>query len=345
MIGAGFNTHWTELAFMGSAMRADRLLSLLLLLQTHGRMTADNLAAELEVSARTVYRDIDALSAAGVPVYAERGPGGGCSLLESYRTTLTGLTEAQVRALFMLAIPAPLSQLGVGQELKVALLKLVSSLPPARRADEEWVRQRFHLDSNWWFQSEEAVPHLKAIHTAVCSDQRLVLSYRLPFGTRNDQLVDPYGLVAKAGVWYLVYSHLGNLLVQRVSKIIQLRVTNERYERPPGFDLAAFWKCWCEEYEAKRQAYRVTIRVSPEMLAQLPEHLGESAVGLAAEAGPADAAGWVSTSLCFDSFWSARDHILALGGAVQVVEPEALRRSVADLAEQIVSVYRDDKAA
>src|SRR5512136_703550 len=136
-------------------MRADRLLSLLMLLQARGRMTAQELAAELEVSERTIYRDINALSASGVPVYAESGPGGGCALLDSYRTNLTGLDQDEVRALFMLSIPAPLDQLGVSQELRTALLKLSAALPDTRRGDEERTRQRIHLDSTWWFQPEE----------------------------------------------------------------------------------------------------------------------------------------------------------------------------------------------
>lgn len=145
-------------------MRADRLLSLLMLLQIRGRMTARELAKELEVSERTIYRDIDALSIAGVPVYGEPGPEGGYALVDSYRTNLTGLTEGEVRALFMLSIPAPLADLGVSHELRAALPKLSAALPNARRRDEERVRQRFHLDSTWWRQGEERVPHLQTIH-------------------------------------------------------------------------------------------------------------------------------------------------------------------------------------
>jgi len=128
-------------------MRADRLLSLLMLLQARGRMTARALATELEVSERTIYRDIDALSLSGVPIYGDRGPEGGYALLESYRISLPGLKEDEVRALYMLSIPAPLAQLGVGQELKAALRKLVAALPAAYRADAARVRQRLHLDA------------------------------------------------------------------------------------------------------------------------------------------------------------------------------------------------------
>ena len=191
-------------------MRADRLLSLLLLLQARGRLTAPKLAQELEVSERTIYRDIDALSAAGVPVYGEPGRGGGYALLDSYRTNLTGLTEGEVRALFMLSIPKPLTDLGVGQELGAALRKLAAALPSARRDDEQRVRQRFLLDAVGWEQAAESVPHLPTVHRAVWEDRRLHLKYRIgPLAVQIEQTVEPYSLVAKAGDWLVVLRGAG----------------------------------------------------------------------------------------------------------------------------------------
>ena len=163
-------------------MRADRLLSILMLLQARGRLTAGELARELEVSERTIYRDVDALSASGVPIYGDRGPDGGYALLDSYRTSLTGLTEREVRALFMLSIPAPLADLGVDGELRTALHKLAAALPDARRGDEERVRRRIHLDAVWWSREHEPVPYLAAIHEAVWQDRRLSIRYRQAFG-------------------------------------------------------------------------------------------------------------------------------------------------------------------
>src|SRR5512139_384786 len=204
------------------AMRADRLLSLLMLLQARGRMTAQELAQELEVSERTIYRDINALSASGVPVYAESGPGGGCALLDSYRTNLTGLTADEARALFMLSIPAPLDQLGVTQELKAALLKLSAALPEARRHDEERVRQRVYLDSLNWFQAEEAAPYLQTLYRAVWDDRKVAITLRVQFDAFIDaqieQVIAPYGLVSKAGVWHIVAARHG------VAQHDQLRV-------------------------------------------------------------------------------------------------------------------------
>ena len=321
-------------------MRADRLLSMLMLLQIRGKLPAQALADDLEVSVRTVYRDMDALSAAGVPVYAERGPGGGCALLDTYRTTLTGLTEDEVRALFMLTIPAALAQLGVGSELKAALLKLSAALPAERRRDEAWVRQRIHLDWTGW-QAEEPVPHLQTIQQAVWADHRLWLVYRRQAGPavrQFERLVDPYGLVAKAGVWHLACLAGGRLRVYRVSDLLDVRLTGERFERPADFDLAAFWAAWCAEAETRRWLFEATVRVSPELAAELPLHFGDRVRDQVA-AAQADAEGWLTVTLPFDTFESARARLLGYGRAVEVVGPPALRLSLADHAAQIAALY------
>ena len=320
-------------------MRADRLLSLLMLLQTRGRMTAKKLAEELEVSERTIYRDIDALSAAGVPVYGESGPEGGYALLDHYRTNLTGLTEGEVRALFMLSIPAPLADLGVSQELKAALLKLSAALPDVHRRDEQRVRQRFHLDSTWWHQVDESVPHLPVIHQAVWQDRKLYLAYRLPLAIEVEQLVDPFGLVAKAGVWYLVYALSGCVRTHRVSGLLDARMSEESFVRPADFDLAAFWEAWCAEREESRSYYPVTVRVAPDFLPELPRTFGDRMRAKIAQAGPPDAEGWTTLELSFESLEAARDRILGFGRGVEVVEPRALRRSIMDFAAQIVALY------
>ena len=323
-------------------MRADRLLSLLMLLQTRGSLTAQELADELEVSVRTIYRDLQALSTAGVPVYAERGPGGGCSLLESYRTTLTGLTPQEARALFMLNIPAPLDQLGVTQELKAALLKLSAALPASRRGEEERSRQRIHLDSSWWFQAEEAVPCLPAIQQALWQDRKLRLTYRADFGTQVQQVVAPYGLVAKASVWYLVYAHpAGDVRALQVSRVAEAIILAETFQRPPGFDLTDFWKGWCAEFEEGRFRYMATVRVAPNLVPLLPYYFGEDFRNLLVQAPPPDAEGWITLTLPFESLLAARTRILGFGRAVEVLEPEVLRKSVIDFAEQITAFYHD----
>jgi predicted DNA-binding transcriptional regulator YafY len=325
-------------------MRADRLLSLLMLLQSRGRLTAYELAAELEVSPRTVYRDLDALSGIGVPVYAERGPGGGCALLEGYRTTLTGLTEDEVCALFMFSLPlldspGPLAQLGLGPELKAALLKLAAALPAARRGDDQRVRQRIHLDPVAWTQGEEAVPHLQTLHQAVWEDRRACLNYRLPFGTPVERSVEPYGLVAKAGAWYLVYFVEDRPGVQRVAQLLDVRLEEPRFSRLAGFDLAAYWSAWCAARANDPAAFPVRARLAPALVGALPAYFGARAAEILARAGPPTADGWMTVELAFDSFYQARERLLGLGGAVEVLEPLALRLSLADFAAQIAGVY------
>lgn len=311
-----------------------------MLLQARGRMTAAKLAHELEVSVRTVYRDIEALGVAGVPVYTESGPGGGCALVEGYRTALTGLTRDEARALFMLSIPAPLAQLGLADELKSALLKLAASLPTAHRNDDERTRNRVHLDAVGWSAGGEATPHLRTLYRAVWEERRLYLTYRTFLGIEVTQTVEPLGLVAKAGVWHLIYSYGGRVRARRTSDVVDAHGSDEIFARPPDFDLAAFWQAECAEREANRLPFLTRVRLRPALIPQLPRYFGERAGDLLAEAEPADAEGWITASLPFESFEVARERILGFGAAAEVLAPEALRRSVADFAAQVLSRYR-----
>ncbi len=321
-------------------MRADRLLALLMLLQSRGPMTARQLARALEVSERTIYRDVDALTTAGVPIYAEYRQGGGYALLDSYRTNLTGLTGDEVRALFMLSIPSPLRDLGMSEKLRTALLKLVVALPPGHRDDEERVRQRIYLDSTWWFQGQEAVPYLQTIQQAIWEDRRLSLKYRMDIaGIEIEQIVDPYGLVAKAGVWYLIYARNGALRANRIAHLYDVQVLDDSFTRLPGFDLATFWKAWCTEFELRRPSYLVTLRVAPHFARELPRRFDQRVRAEIVQVGQPDGEGWVTLRLPFESLEAARQRILSLGRSVEVLEPEPLRLSVQDFAAQIVSLY------
>lgn len=320
-------------------MRADRLLSILLLLQANGQMSARELSEELEVSERTIYRDINALSIAGVPVYGKSGPEGGYALIDSYRTHLTGLSEGEVRALFMLSIHAPLTDLGMSQDLRKALLKLSAALPDAHRSDEERVRQRFHLDSTWWRQAEERIPHLQTIHQAVWQDQKLHVVYSPPFAIEIERLVAPYGLVAKAGVWYLVCARNDAIHVHRVSDLLDVRMSDETFERPVNFNLTAFWKEWCAEYEKYLSDFTATVRVAPSFIPELPRYFGDTIHTKIAKSGLPDNEGWIRLELSFESFETARDRILSFGSGVEVMQPHSLHRSVLDYAEQIVALY------
>ena len=320
-------------------MRADRLLSMLMLLQTRGRLTARQLAIELEVSERTIYRDVTALNASGIPIYTEGGPGGGISLVESYQTDLTGLRPEEAQALSMLNIPEPLVRLGVGQELKAALLKLSAAVPPSVREKQAQARHRIHLDAAWWFQPEEPTPHLQTIQQAVWQDRLLQITYRGDFNAISEQIVAPYGLVAKASIWYLVFSRERHIRARRVSRIVSAAMLPQSFERPADFDLAAFWQKWCADYENDRPRYEVRALVSPSLAARLPRLLQENQPDVLNAPPAAQRDGWQAMTLTFENFETARTRILGFGGAIEVLEPLALRRSVADYARQIQALY------
>ena len=323
-------------------MRADRLLALIMLLQTRGRLTARQLAEELEVSERTIYRDLDALSVAGVPVYTERGHGGGCALLHEYRTTLTGLTEDEIRTLFMLSLPSPLDDLGLGEPFRNALLKLVSALPDDSRPDESATRQRIYLDPAAWSPPGERVPHLHRFYQAVWENRRVEVSCPLPFGLQGNWTVEPYGLVAKARDWYAVCHREDHFRPFRLSKINGLHLLAETFERQGDFDLVRFWKTWCETtMQAQQSVYVVTVRITPALIPDLDWYLGDS-IRKSHDENEPDADGWLSLELGFESFAEARTRILGLGGAVEVLSPVPLRLSVMDFARQVLAAYGND---
>lgn len=321
-------------------MRADRLLSLILLLQLRGRMTALDLAKQLEVSERTIYRDMEALSTAGVPIYAERGPGGGCSLLDSYRTTLTGLTDDEVQALFTLGVPAALVQLGIGPEMKAALLKIAASLPGSRQPKEAWVRQRIHLDPVPWAHEARPLPYLQVLHRAVRQDRLVTIRYSWLDRAVVEKVVEPYGLVAKSEQWYLVARHADAFRVYRVAEIVDACLGNEGFERRQDFQLEEFWEKYCAQEERARGEYPVRMRVSPGIAGNLQRLFGDEASITAIHSNGQGETSWPEVTLRFESLYAARDRLLALGGGVEVLEPEALRKSVEDFAGQILRVYQ-----
>jgi predicted DNA-binding transcriptional regulator YafY len=319
-------------------MRADRLVSLLLLLQTHGRLTAQELARRLEVSERTIYRDVSALSMAGVPIYAERGPGGGCALMEGYRTSLTGLTGAEARTLLIAAGAGPLADLGLGGALEAALLKLLAALPAAHRDDAQRARQRVHLDPVGWTQPEPA-PQLGTIQEAVWGDRRVRLSYRKGNGEHVEHVVDPLGLVAKASVWYLVGAVAGDLRIFRVSRVRSAEAMDEPCRRPEGFDLAAYWAESSARFRESWAQYPVTVRASPQLVAIMPQLFGERAQALIERAGAPDAEGWIALTLTFESFDAALGRVASFGTMAEVLEPRELRAALLELARGIVEFY------
>jgi predicted DNA-binding transcriptional regulator YafY len=324
-------------------MRADRLLAMLMLLQTRERMTARELAAELEVSERTIYRDISALGTAGVPICAERGPGGGVWLIERYRSDLTGLNKDEVQALFMLSIPPALSDLGLDQELKAALLKLSAALPSSLRVDKDRVRQRIHIDPQpWKGQREGPLPHLQAVQQAVWNDRVVFVRYYSVVGQWIGPLeadIHPYGLVARGGNWYLVGYRRDHIAVLRVDYLLDARVTDRACKRPEDFNLVEYWDQWCRESSENRPCFPVIARVSPGVTPSLPKLFGEGILEQIGGKEQPDSEGWVTLELPFEYHEQALETILPFGGAVEVLEPIALRASIQDYADQILGVY------
>ena len=310
-------------------MRASRLLAILLRLQQVGPATSEQLATELEVSVRTVYRDVAALQAAGVPVWTETGPGGGVRLLEGWRSRLDGLTADEAGALFLGGAPGAIAELGLGTVLAAAQAKVLATLPPELRGRAARVRQRFLLDAPGWFHHGEELPHLATVADAVWAGQRVDLRYRRGSG-EVARRVDPLGLVLKGGTWYLVARHRGRPLTYRVGRIADAVALDERFERPDDFDLAAHWAESSAAFDRSILRERVRIRVSPSAARALGFFVDATAAAEAlAAAGAPDEDGWVELDLAVEEEAVAAGQLLGLGDGVEVLAPASLRASIA----------------
>jgi predicted DNA-binding transcriptional regulator YafY len=324
-------------------VRADRLLSLVLLLQARGRATARVIAAELEVSVRTVYRDLEALVAAGVPVLTESGPGGGCHLMNGYRFPLRGLSPDEAEALLILGVPGALRELGLDAALDAAQRQIRVTAGDKDLTGGALV----HLDMPRWFGSQEDVPCLRDLARTLRSGRRLALGYRAAGnpGDAEDRVVGPLGLVNKAGLWYLVAEPAGRvhdrpgIRVFRVARIASVRPLAEAFERPAGFELAAFWRQWSAEFEASRPRLPVTLRASPRALAILGEVFGQAAGPALAAARPPDEHGWRVLTLSFEHERAAAHRLAGFGDQVEVLAPPSVRAGLVATARQILGRY------
>src|SRR5947209_14960139 len=249
-------------------MRADRLLSILLLLQTRGRVTARELASRLEVSERTIHRDMEALSTSGVPVYAERSHGGGWILPNDFRTKLPGLTEAEVRALFLTGPAQVVADLWLRSASEAGLIKVLAALPSPYRLDAERARERIHVDAAGWRGGKESVPYLSVLQEATWEDRSVRISYQRVGDQTAEHTVEPLGLVAKRNTWYLVAGSPRGILTFRVSRVKDVTVLDTVFSRPSDFDLAAFWEQSSAEFVASLPRYPVTVRAAPAVLAR-----------------------------------------------------------------------------
>jgi predicted DNA-binding transcriptional regulator YafY len=319
-------------------MRASRLLSILILLQLRGRLTAEALAAEYEVSPRTIYRDIDQLSAAGVPVYADRGPGGGFRLLDGYRTRLTGLTAREAEALALAGLPAAAADLGFGEALPAARLKLLAALPPGIGEGIGRVGERFHLDASDWYRRIRPPPHLIAVAEAVWRQQRLRIRYE-SWAATVSRTVDPLGIVMKAGDWYFVARVDGGFRTYKIAKLLDQELLEEPFERPAGFDLAGHWQRELQRFEASLRRGEAVLRVSAAALSGL-KRLGADMSEAILAAAP-DGAGWRQARVATESVEHTADLLLGFGPDIEVVSPPALRRRLAERAAQTLALYED----
>ncbi|MEU9344253.1 YafY family protein [Streptomyces sp. NPDC048278] len=307
-------------------MKSSRLVAILLLLQTRGRMTAAQLAAELEVSARTVYRDMEALSAAGVPLYGDAGHAGGYRLLDGWRTRLTGLTTAEAEALFLAGAPGPAADLGLGPVLAAAQLKVRAALPPELRGHADRISGRFHLDAPGWYADADDTPYLPAVAEAVWNGRALDVRYRRwREPTEVRRRLEPYGLVLKAGRWYVVAAP--GPRTYRVDQILELTVLEEEFSRPEGFDLAAHWTAYQRDFHARLYGAgaEALVRLAPG--ATLPRAKTVEVTD-----------GWTVARVPVESADHAVAEFLCLGTDIEVLGPPELRermaRTIAELSER-----------
>jgi predicted DNA-binding transcriptional regulator YafY len=322
-------------------VRAARLVQLLLLLQTHGKLTAAQLAERLEVSVRTIYRDIEALSGAGVPVFCEPGPGGGVRLVDGYRTRLTGLTPDEAEALALAGLPGPAADLGLGTVLTAAQLKVDAALPPELRRRAARVRDRFHLDLPGWFARDEPIPHLATLARGVWEERRADISYARA-GKAVERTLDPLGLVLKAGRWYLV-AGAGDeraLRTYRVSRVQAASLRDEPAERPDGFDLVDYWTTSADEFARSMQHHDVTARLRADALGRLRFAIDRVSADMAvASATEPDGEGWVEVVIPTESLDYAHDDLLRLGPDIEVLEPPELRQRLTTTAKALADRY------
>lgn len=302
-------------------MRATRLVSLLLLLQLRGQLTAAELSDHFEVSVRTIHRDVEALGAAGVPVEAIRGPAGGYRLAGGYRTKLTGLTAGEAEALFV--APAPAAELGLGGVLTNARLKVLSALPAELQERASRAERCFHLDTRGWFRAEDTVPHLPAIAAATWQGKRLNARYRE--GRKVVQrTLDPLGLVLKGGAWYLVARRSVGMRVYRVSRFASARARDEGFDRPEGFELAEYWEEWSRTFEESLPRVEVKVRASDLARRFLPADLqGDDGVYV----------------VKFQSLEHAFRELLKFGPDAEVLEPVELRTRLSATAREVAALY------
>lgn len=320
-------------------MKSDRLLSILLLLQTRGRVPASELARRLEVTPRTIYRDVEALSAAGVPVYAERGRFGGIELLPGFRTDVTGMTGDEARALFVMATSCAHSALGLDAALGSALRKVMAALPAPHRPAAELTSRRILVDPERWWPAPRAEVDIDLLHSAVVTDHRLVIRYRHSDDPKvHTYTVDPYGLVFKAGVWYLVADRQAQPRLFRADRVLGARITDDPVRRRAGAELTDVWSGLRSEVEQRSASVAVRARVRTERLAWFIRVSGTQLAQY-----PVEAEGeWTEVQLAYPALRAVRQ-LLPHADSVEVLDPPEARAELAEAARAVTELYRDHR--
>ncbi|HET7863426.1 MAG TPA: WYL domain-containing protein [Burkholderiaceae bacterium] len=318
-------------------MKASRLLSILMLLQARGRMTAGALAEAMEVSERTILRDIDQLSAAGVPLWGERGRQGGFQLREGWSTQLTGMTEPEANALLLAGLPGPATELGLGAAAASARLKMVASLPSGWREQADRVGQRLHIDPVDWYRAADTPRFLREVADAVWHSRRLHVDYESWRGVTRREL-EPLGLVLKAGAWYLVAktARRDSVRTYRLASLRSLKTGGRAFKRPRGFELARTWQESAARFEAELRSLQARVRVSPRGLNGLRN--GRNPFVMLPPA-PGGRAGWQEIAMPIESVANGASQLLALGAEVEVIEPAELRTELLALARRVLALY------
>jgi predicted DNA-binding transcriptional regulator YafY len=321
-------------------MRASRLLTILLTLQTRGRASASELANELGVSSRTIHRDIDELTTSGVPVYAERGRDGGFRLLDGYRVKLNGLTSLEAEALALANLPGPATDLGLGEAVLTAHLKIIAALPQGQRESAERTMSRFHLDPTGWYQQPDPVPHLPALARAVWSNNQVKITYR-SWKADVERTADPLGLVLKGGNWYLVARVGSDTRSFRVSNILSMTDTGTTVKPPRNFDLADYWTTSSRNFEKSLYSGKAVLRVSREGFRRLCEMPSMVAAAARTTAGQANRDGWRKVEIPIESVDNAAMEVLRLGPHAVVLKPADLVARITENVRDMTALYQD----
>jgi predicted DNA-binding transcriptional regulator YafY len=320
-------------------MRAGRLLSIQMLLETRGRMSARVLAQALEVSIRTLYRDVDELASAGVPIYAERGRAGGFALMPGWKPTLTGLTPAEAQAVFLSGLAGPAADVGLGPQVARARLKLLTALPAAWREDAERLSARLYLDPVDWYREADATPALSTVAAALWNERQLSLRYESWQRTAS-RVLSPLGLVLKAGAWYLVAAQSDQARTYRVSNILEAEMLDTRARRPRGFDLAAYWQASVRRFETQLIRGEATVLATAAGLKQLAQLSSAVSRRLQQVAPPAAAGARVRLRIPIESIEHATTQLLRFAPEVEVLAPKALRQATAERLRRALALYR-----